>query len=136
MEENDMICIDSNIIIYVAKKQNENLRNWIASQILIASIISKIEVLGYHKIKETETDAANVFFSFCEIIPLGERIVNKAINLRKNKSMSVGDAIIAAIALIKDATLLTANIKDFQHINDLKLIDMKEIYDSSSSQNI
>lgn len=37
--------------------------------------------------------------------------------------MSLGDAIIAATALENDLTLATANIKDFKHIEGLKLIN-------------
>lgn len=41
--------------------------------------------------------------------------------------MRNGDAIIAATALVHDLSLMTANIKDFKHLEELKLIDLKSI---------
>lgn len=41
--------------------------------------------------------------------------------------MSIADAVIAATALTEDIPFLTANVKDFRHIKELKLIDLEEI---------
>jgi predicted nucleic acid-binding protein len=45
--------------------------------------------------------------------------IERAVKLRQFKSMSLGDAIVAATALENNCQLLTANIDDFSHINDL-----------------
>jgi toxin FitB len=37
--------------------------------------------------------------------------------------MSLGDAIIAAMALVHDLTLVTRNIEDFQWISELSLLN-------------
>lgn len=41
--------------------------------------------------------------------------------------MSLGDAIVAATAIVEDISFLTANAKDFKHLKDLDLIDLNEI---------
>ena len=45
-----MILFDSNILIYSASKQYKDLRELIKKSEAACSIISKLEVLGYHKI--------------------------------------------------------------------------------------
>ena len=54
---------------------------------------------------------------------ISRQLIDKAIHLRQQKNMSLGDAIIAATALTEKLPLVTANIKDFQHIEELELID-------------
>jgi len=46
-----------------------------------------------------------------------------AIQFRQQQSMSLGDAIIAATALEHHQTLATRNIKDFDWIDGLKVIN-------------
>lgn len=131
MEENKLFCIDSNVIIYSAVKSNGNLRKWLRDHRLVISVISKIEVLGFHKITPAEVQATETFFQFCKVIPLSPEITMQSIELRQQKSMSLGDSIIGATAISEDIPLLTANIKDFQHIKELRLIDLNEIQDGT-----
>lgn len=44
-----------------------------------------------------------------------------AIQLRQQRKISLGDAVIAAIALVKHLTLQTNDTKDFKWISSLKL---------------
>ena len=50
-------------------------------------------------------------------------IILKSITLKQQKKLSLGDAIIAATAISENLSLLTANTKDFKHIEELELID-------------
>jgi len=90
---------------------------------MAASVISKIEVLGYHKITKNEIQLAEYYFSLCQIFNLDDEIIAIAISLKQEKSLSLGDAIIAATALYHKLPLVTANTKDFVHIKDLNLIN-------------
>jgi len=117
------ILIDSNIVIYSPQPENESLKKWLKGKTLYASAISQLEVLGYHKIKEDEVLFTKRYFSNCEIISIEQNIIEKAIELRQAKSMSLGDAIIAATATLYSLSLLTANGKDFKHIEKLNLIN-------------
>lgn len=117
------IILDSNIIIYSLQPQNENLTNWLNGHSLYVSAISQLEVLGYHKITQDEISFAQRYFSNCYTIPIQQNIIDKAVSLRQLKSMSIGDAIIAATAIVYELPLVTANSKDFKHIEKLELIN-------------
>ncbi len=45
-----MMLLDSNIVIYAAEPGYDALRKFIAEHESVVSIISKVEVLGYHKL--------------------------------------------------------------------------------------
>lgn len=120
--------IDSNIIIYYIDPSQIKLQNYLTANInsLTVSAISHLEVLGYHKISaQDKTDFAN-FFKSIKTKGINKPIVEQAILLRQQKKMSVGDAIIAATALIYNQPLLT-NEGDFKHIVGLTIIPMSSI---------
>jgi len=121
------IILDSNVIIYSLQPQNENLIKWLKGHSLFVSAISQLEVLGYHKITQNEILFAQRYFSNCNMISIQQNIIDKAVSLRQTKSMSLGDAIIAATASLYKFNLVTANTKDFKHIEKLKLINPIEI---------
>src|SRR5947208_1137538 len=54
--------IDSNIIIYATKPENEKLRFFISSNFIICSQISVIETLGYHLLNERDKTFLENFF--------------------------------------------------------------------------
>lgn len=122
-----MVCIDSNIFIYSTQPEQESLRKWFKGQKIAASVISKIEVLGYYHITKNEIQLTNYYFSLCQILDIDDGIVALAINLKQEKRMSLGDAIIAATALQYKLPLATANTKDFIHLIDLELIDPLQV---------
>lgn len=121
------VLLDSNIVIYSLQSYQENLRKWLENHIAIVSAITQLEVLGYYNITLKEIDFATRYLSFCEIVPIDERIILKSIELRQNKKMSIGDAIIAGTALIHKLPLATANTKDFKHLENLELINPLEV---------
>lgn len=45
-----MILLDSNIIIYAMEPDYRELREFIAHENPVVSVISKVEVLGFHKL--------------------------------------------------------------------------------------
>lgn len=91
------------------------------------SDISRLEILGYHKIKPEEEERLLIFLQNMHHISISREVIDCAIAIRKNKSMSVGDAIIAATSIINNLPLITANMKDFQHIENLTLVNLKAI---------
>lgn len=72
---------------------------------------------------------------FCEeeklemdvILPPWQASFLKGIEVRKNYSVKLPDAIIAATALVHDYTLVTRNASDFKKISGLKLLNPWEI---------
>jgi predicted nucleic acid-binding protein len=91
------------------------------------SAISKIEVLGFHKLSNDEKELFRKFFTSVRIIPLDNSIVDAAINIRQNKKVSLGDSIIAATALVHDKKLFTNNEDDFEEIAGIEILTMKSI---------
>ena len=121
--------LDSNIIIIASKLVQVKLISYLRNneKNLHTSIISQIEVLGYHQLKEVEKAFLQNFFNSIPILPLNEIVATKAIELRQRKPLSLADAIIAATALAYDLTLFTDNIKDYAGIKGLKLMSIKDV---------
>ena len=115
------LLLDSNIIIGVIKKRFSisQLKN----PSLHVSEITRLEIFGYHKLQTQEEKLLNQFFNNINCLPVSRIVINQAIKFRKQKSMSIGDAIIAATAEVHDLPLATANTKDFKHIEHLEIID-------------
>lgn len=121
------IVLDSNIIIYFSTSKLERLRKWMGNHEPVSSAISQLEVLGYHRITQEEKSFSRRLFSLCRIIAINDLIIEKGIELREQKKMSLGDAIIAATAITQKLPLITANTKDFKHIENLELINPLEV---------
>jgi len=115
--------LDSNIIIYAGEPEYDYLRNFITDKNPQVSVISKIEVLGYHKFKPQTIEKIKKLFEVLPIIPITNEIVNQAIFLKQQQKISLGDSLVASTALIHNIELVTANTKDFKWIPDLKLIN-------------
>ncbi len=111
-----MILLDSNIIIYAADSSRGGLRELFFRADSFVSEISLLEVLGYHKITQEETDFFQDVFLIMTILPISSGIIRKAIGLRKKYNLSTGDSIIASTALSHNLTLYTSNISDFKNI--------------------
>ncbi len=115
---------DSNIVIYSAKSQYAHIKDFILDHHPISvSAISYLEVLGYHSLDVQSQHYFEVFFQNVSMLPVSEKVIKKASVLRQHKKMSLGDAIIAATALVHGLTLVTHNVKDFEWIDDLSVLD-------------
>ena len=121
-----MILIDTNVFIYIA---NGSLNpKIIAGHDIAFASVSKIEALGFHKLVVQEESRLQTIFHKAEYLGLSDDIVEIAISLRKAKSMSLGDSIIAATALHHSLELWTVNTEDFEHVSELKLHNpLKEV---------
>ena len=118
-----MILIDSNLLIYAARPEYDALRHWLSIQNCAVSLASNIEVLGYHKLTATDKYRFEKMFTILRILPVSNLIAETAIRLRQHRKMSLGDAIIAAIALEWHITIATHNTDDFVWIDGLVVID-------------
>jgi len=68
-----MILLDSNIVIYAAKPEFKKLRDWLRSQSITISDLTKLEVLGYHQLADIEFEWFTGFFNNIESIPILNR---------------------------------------------------------------
>jgi predicted nucleic acid-binding protein len=93
------------------------------NQSLYASDVTQLEVLGNHKLNAADKLDFQQLFQVMTDFPISSSIIDLAINLRQGRKMSLGDAIIAATGLEYRKTLLTRNVKDFDWVEGLKVID-------------
>jgi predicted nucleic acid-binding protein len=115
--------LDSNIIIYAAQAEHAALRKFIAEHAPAVSVISAIEVLGYHSLRNEERQFLERFFQVTEVLPVSDAVVQWAIKLRQRRKMTLGDAIVAGTAAEHGRILVTHNIEDFHWISEIKLLD-------------
>ena len=115
--------LDSNTVIYAIKPEFSKLRELIAKQNPAVSVISYLEVLGYQKLTIEDERDFREFFQSTLMIPISQWVLENAVKLRQQRKMSLGDAIVAATAMLNGSTLVTANVKDFQWIKDIKLLN-------------
>lgn len=115
--------LDSNLIIYAARPEYPGLRRLIAARSPAVSAVSVVEVLGYHKLSAAERAHFEAFFAAAEVLPLSEAVVRRAVSVRQARKMSLGDALVAATALVFGRELLTRNIKDFAGVPGLAVSD-------------
>jgi len=131
MAESSNILLDSNIIIYTGVAAYEELRNWLRLKTYFVSAISQIEVLGYYDLTANDKKYFEAFFEDANLI----LIQNKTIYECSSSDNSVTKAHFLMLAKFdafpNDLPLITANIKDFQHIEDLELIALREIQDGT-----
>ena len=114
-----MIILDTNIFIYLANGALgiKAIKN---TDLAFPSIV-KIEALGYAQITVAEQSYLEALFAECQQLDLEELVLHRAIRLRQQRKMSLGDSIVAASALEYDCELWTANVEDFEHIDGLRL---------------
>lgn len=118
-----MILVDSNVVIYAAKEHYAFLRTLLVDARTYVSAITKLEALGFQKLAAADKTYLEGLFKTVTILDIDEAVLDKAILLRQAKKMSVGDAIIAATALLNGFELHTRNTADFKHIPDLVVVD-------------
>jgi predicted nucleic acid-binding protein len=109
--------IDTNVIIGVLKndipKQNMPKFIEIINSSFIVSTVVNIETLGFKGITPKDKSETERFLSQATVIYIDKLIEHKAIEIRQQKKMKLGDSIIAATALVNDLTIVTRNETDF-----------------------
>lgn len=90
---------------------------------LFASILAHTESYSGKSVWERKDtkEAIEILFSGIKILPLEEKVSLKAGELRAKQNMGLGDAIIAATAIVNKIPLATLNIKHFEKIKGLTL---------------
>jgi predicted nucleic acid-binding protein len=115
--------LDSNVIIYAARPEHEALRRLIAERAPAVSVVSYVEVLGYHRLTEQERRHFEAFFAAAPVLSIESTVLEQAVRLRQQRKMTLGDALVAGTALAHDLTLVTRNTQDFRWIDGLSMLD-------------
>ncbi len=119
--------LDTNILIYLSKKEIDITSFAEKEDVLFISIITYMEALGYPFISKREEKIMRALCENLEIVNIDEFIVEKVIELRKRYKIKLPDAIIAATALVNTFSLVTHNVGDFKEIlGESSIIDPLE----------
>jgi len=108
--------VDTNILIYLSKRQLEIEKIASAEDNLSISVITYMEVLGFKFESNFEKHAIEKLCKYFPVISLNQAIVEKVISIRQHHKIKLPDAIILATAIIFKMELITANVADFVHI--------------------
>lgn len=117
----EKMLIDSNLIIYATQPQHVELRNWFIENASHYSAISRLETLGYQRLSDTEAQLIHTILDNLDRVAIDDVVLELAIGLRRQRKMSLGDALIAATCLAHALPLATANDKDFDWIEELEV---------------
>ncbi len=130
MSETRNYLIDSNVVIYYLNKQlpaaGMNYLEMVMGAEPWISVVTKIEVLGYEMDSKSYNEIVT-FLNAVGIIGLQNNIANRTILIRRRHKLKLGDAIIAATALVYDFELITRNTADFKKVPGLKLVNPHEL---------
>ncbi|SEM67807.1 hypothetical protein SAMN05216436_106185 [bacterium A37T11] len=119
------------MIIYSFSDEYEYLRELLLDESSNVSEISRVEVLGYHGLNAIHKMYFLDIFSYMTVIMPTKEIFNKAIEVRQQYNLKLGDSIIAATSLVHDLDLYTRNLKDFERIEKLNCINPSTITKAS-----
>ena len=112
-----MIVLDTNVAIAGLKNGKPFLP---PDQDFALSIISEIELLSFPAAAEDELLSIRRFLESVHVIGLTDPIKQMTIKVRRQHRLKLPDAIIAATALVMDATLFTLD-QDFSRVASLKV---------------
>jgi predicted nucleic acid-binding protein len=123
--------IDSNVLIdYTALRLPQKGSDFVEHIFNIDFLISvavKIEVLGFNDAPDIMNNMEE-FVNTATVLPLDEAVTQQTILLRRQyKKLKLGDAIIAASALVHNLTIITRNTSDFKNITDIKIVNLYDM---------
>ena len=119
-----MILLDSNILIYLRDpEQGEAIVHHINSSRLATCNVIISKVLGFRGLEKSDAAYFERLFAAMTNYPFDDSVTRTVIELRRNHSIQLPDAIIAATAIVNNLTLWTRNTDDFNKISSLKLFD-------------
>lgn len=99
------------------------MRAFIAANNPAVSAVSVVEVLGYHKLTPQDKQHFEEFFAAAQVLPVSDAVVRRAVGLRQQRKMALGNALIAATSLEYGRALVTRNLSDFQWVAGLTVLD-------------
>jgi tRNA(fMet)-specific endonuclease VapC len=127
--DKEIICVDTSVFIDFFRKQRKErtLLTRLSEEYEFAiSVITKLEIsVGIGRGQKEYWESV---FEKLTILPLSETDIDKASEIihtlrKNNKIIGLQDILIASTAITNDLRFVTLNLKDFERINELKIIE-------------
>lgn len=115
------IILDTNIILYAAVYNDEIALDLLKENNIFISDITEIELLGFHKLNESEHKVLSDLIDSLNVLPLNNKIKKRAIKLRRNYKLKTPDSIIVSTAIEYNYFLVTAD-KKLHKIDEVNII--------------
>ena len=115
--------LDSNIIIYSVRPEHAFLGTYLEAQGISVSEITRLEVLGYHRLRAEDQHRFERLFQEVRVIQIEAAVIEQAIALRQRRRIGLADSVVAATALVHGLALVTRNVDDFRWIDSLNLVN-------------
>jgi predicted nucleic acid-binding protein len=116
--------IDTNVLIYyLSGRLTGNVASLIASGKVSISLISRIELLSYPDADAARQVILRKFADGLVTHGIDDAVVERTIIVRKASRLKLPDAFIAATAMVRGLTLITADRKDFGRVEGLTFLD-------------
>jgi toxin FitB len=117
-------CYDSNLIIYSADPEYPALRHLLAEEPGYISAVTIVETLGYPDLTPDQRRHNENAIRLQRVLPVTDAVIARAVALRRERRMKLGDSLIAATVLEAGIPLLfTRNVKDFVHLPGVTVIN-------------
>lgn len=120
MSGTDFILADTNAIIHFLEG-NMNVFHHLSDKVIYVSFITEIEIQSKKNQSKEDRKLVKDFLNDCIIIDINSSIKEVAVRLRRQKSIKLPDAIIAATAIFMRHPLVTSD-DAFNTISDLNVL--------------
>lgn len=126
-----MYLLDTNVVIHYLNNtlpvSSIRFLNRFIDENCNVSVITQMETLGFNFKNKADKEVTEIFIENSTVLEINTEVVKKTIAIRKSRKINLPDAIIAATAIVLDFTLITQNTKDFDTIQNLKILHSFEL---------
>jgi predicted nucleic acid-binding protein len=127
-----MYLLDTNVVVHYLNKslplKSIRFLNQFIDENCYVSIITQMETLGYNFKNKSDKNVTEIFIENSIVLEISPEVVKKTIAIRKSRKINLPDAIIAATAIVYGFTLITQNMKDFEKIRGIKVINSFDLH--------
>ena len=128
--DKELICLDTSILIDYYRKKNKSKTKFLElsrKYEFAISVITKFEILTGSNPQQIEF--WNTLFNRITIFPLLEKDIEIASEIfktlmKRNKIIGLKDILIASTSLANGLKISTLNVKDFERVDNLKIINV------------